>query len=58
MSAEKVKLLVLAGLSANVVSIAPALAGTPVPAPILGAGLPALALLAGGYWLIRRILDR
>ncbi len=34
---------------------APALAGTPVPGPLIGAGLPALALFAGGYWLIRRM---
>lgn len=34
---------------------APALAGTPVPGPVIGAGLPALALFAGGYWLIRRM---
>jgi hypothetical protein len=32
----------------------PALAGFPVPGPVLGAGLPALAIVAGGYWLIRR----
>ncbi|HEX8655030.1 MAG TPA: hypothetical protein VF693_07395 [Allosphingosinicella sp.] len=32
----------------------PALAGFPVPGPVLGAGLPALALIAGGYYLIRR----
>jgi lipopolysaccharide export LptBFGC system permease protein LptF len=36
-------------------SIEPALAGVPVPAPIIGAGLPALAVLAGGYWLIRKV---
>jgi lipopolysaccharide export LptBFGC system permease protein LptF len=39
-------------------STGPALAGTPVPAPIIGAGLPALAILAGGYWLIRKIRER
>ena len=33
----------------------PAFAGiTPVPAPLIGAGLPALAIFAGGYMLIRR----
>ncbi|HMJ92695.1 MAG TPA: hypothetical protein VK472_01210 [Allosphingosinicella sp.] len=33
----------------------PALAGiTPVPGPVIGAGLPALALFGAGYWLIRR----
>ena len=30
----------------------------PVPAPLLGAGLPALAILAGGYWLIRKFRER
>lgn len=32
----------------------PAFAGFPVPGPVLGAGLPALAVIAGGYYLIRR----
>jgi hypothetical protein len=38
-------------------SIEPALAAvkTPVPAPLIGAGLPAMAVLAGGYWLIRKL---
>jgi hypothetical protein len=27
----------------------------PVPAPIIGAGLPALAVLGGGYWLVRKL---
>ena len=42
-------------------SIEPALAGpppTPVPAPLLGAGAPVLAILAGGYWLIRKFRGR
>jgi lipopolysaccharide export LptBFGC system permease protein LptF len=39
-------------------SIEPALAGAPVPAPLVGAGLPALAMLAGGYWLIRKFRQR
>ena len=25
------------------------------PAPIVGAGLPALAVLGGGYWLIKKL---
>jgi hypothetical protein len=29
-----------------------------VPAPIVGAGLPALAVVAGGYWLLRRVRGR
>ncbi len=28
------------------------------PAPIVGAGLPALAILGGGYWLIRKLRQR
>jgi hypothetical protein len=37
--------------------IEPAFAGPGqvVPGPIIGAGLPALAVLGGGYWLIRRL---
>jgi hypothetical protein len=40
-----------------VASIEPALAGfkVPVPAPLIGAGLPAMAVLAGGYWLVRKL---
>jgi hypothetical protein len=33
----------------------PAIAGTFVPGPVLGAGAPALVGIAGGYWLIRRL---
>jgi hypothetical protein len=29
-----------------------------VPAPVVAAGLPALAILAGGYWLIRKVRGR
>ena len=36
-------------------TIQSAFAGTPVPAPIIGAGLPALAILGGGYWLMRKL---
>jgi len=48
----------LSALSAAVLIAAtvPALAGSPVPAPILGAGLPGLALLGaagGGYLLLK-----
>jgi len=40
-----------------VASIEPAFAGlkVPVPAPLIGAGLPAMAVLAGGYWLVRKL---
>jgi hypothetical protein len=44
-------LLALASLAA----VDPAIAGiTPAPGPMIGAGLPALALFGAGYWLIRR----
>ena len=37
----------------------PALAANaPVPAPVIGAGLPALAILAGGFWLVLKIRQR
>jgi hypothetical protein len=45
-------------LSVIAASIEPALAqDAPValPAPIVGAGLPVLAVLGGGYWLIRKL---
>jgi hypothetical protein len=44
-------------LGAITASIEPALAGlkTQVPAPLIGAGLPAMAVLAGGYWLVRKL---
>lgn len=43
---------------AAVVAIEPAIAGTAIPAPVLGLGAPVLALFAGGYWLIRRRRSR
>jgi len=39
-------------------TIQSAFAGTSVPAPIVGAGLPALAVLGGGYWLVRKLRGR
>ena len=36
----------------------PAFANVAVPAPLIGAGLPALAILGGGYWLVRKIRQR
>ena len=30
----------------------------PVPAPIVGAGLPALVILGGGYWLVKKLRER
>jgi hypothetical protein len=38
--------------------VEPAYAQKQVPAPIIGAGLPAIAVLAGGYWLIRKLRER
>ena len=39
----------------SLVATDPALAGiTPVPGPLIGAGLPALAVFGAGYWLIRK----
>jgi hypothetical protein len=57
MLATKVNLFApVAALIIAAVSIEPAFAGTAnVPAPILGAGLPAFAVLGGGYWLIRKL---
>jgi hypothetical protein len=47
------RLSAAAGLFAAVATDA-ALAGLPVPGPMIGAGAPALAVFAAGYWLIRR----
>ena len=59
MFAPKLKLVAFAVLATTALSIEPAAAGSAtVPAPIVGAGLPALALLACGYWVIRKVLGR
>jgi hypothetical protein len=50
--------LAFAVLGVIATSIESALAGTSVPAPVIGAGLPVLAILGGGYWLIRKIRGR
>ena len=51
--------LAFAVLGVTAASIEPALAGlVSVPAPVIGAGLPALAILGGGYWLIRKFRQR
>jgi hypothetical protein len=47
----------LAVLGVIVASMEPAFA-IPVPAPIVGAGLPAFAVLGGGYWLIKKLCGR
>jgi hypothetical protein len=49
--------LAFAALGVIISSIEPALAGSPVPAPIVGAGLPVLAVLGGGYWLIKKLRE-
>lgn len=44
-------------LALAVLTAGPALAGSVgpgAPAPLVGAGIPALAAFAGGYWAIRR----
>lgn len=37
---------------------APVFAGDPAPGPVVGAGLPALAAIGAGYWLIRKRRQR
>ena len=38
--------------------VEPALATVDVPAPIVGAGLPALIILGGAYWIGRKFFGR
>jgi hypothetical protein len=46
-------------LGVMIALIGPALAGpVSVPGPIIGAGLPALAILGGGYWLVKKLRGR
>jgi hypothetical protein len=49
---------VFALLGVTAALIEPALAKPAVPGPIVGAGLPALAVLAGGFWLVRKVRGR
>jgi lipopolysaccharide export LptBFGC system permease protein LptF len=49
--------IVVPVMSVIIASIQPALAGAQVPAPVIGAGLPAIVILAGGYWLIRKLRE-
>ena len=53
----KLKLEILVPvLGIIIATIEPAFASiSPVPAPIIGAGLPALAVLGGGYWLVKKL---
>jgi hypothetical protein len=57
-----VALFAFALLGAITALIEPALAGgaspAAVPGPIIGAGLPALAILGGGYWLVKKLRQR
>jgi hypothetical protein len=42
-------------LLASTIALDPALAGVvPTPGPLIGAGAPALAVFAAGYWLISK----
>jgi lipopolysaccharide export LptBFGC system permease protein LptF len=51
--------VVALGMALSLVGSAFAQAGpVSVPAPLIGAGLPALAILGGGYWLVRKLRQR
>jgi uncharacterized membrane protein len=55
----KTFVLVVVALGMALSIVEPAFATpTAVPAPLIGAGLPALAILGGGYWLIRKLRQR
>lgn len=49
---------VAAGATLAMVWASPALAGNPVPGPVLAAGAPALGLFAAGYYLVRKYSAR
>ena len=54
-------IVVLAALSTVLSSVEPACADVSVPGPLVGAGLPGLAVLGGVYgaiWLTRRLRGR
>jgi hypothetical protein len=54
-------IVVLAALSTALNLVEPAFAGTIVPGPLVGAGLPGLAVLGGVYgaiWLTRKLRGR
>lgn len=44
--------------SVIVFTASPAWAGLPIPAPVAGVGIGALAVLAAGYVALRRRIDR
>jgi hypothetical protein len=52
--------IIVSVLSVTIALIEPAFAGgaSAVPAPIIGAGLPVLAVLGGGYWLVKKLRER
>jgi hypothetical protein len=56
----KLKLnIVVPVLGLVIATIEPAFAqAAAVPGPLVGAGLPALAVLGGGYWLIKKLRER
>ena len=55
---RKTFVLAVVALGMALSLVEPAFATAPVPAPLIGAGLPALAILGGGYWLVRKIRQR
>jgi hypothetical protein len=57
MFTTRLKLLVPV-LGIVIALIQPAFSQVAIPGPIIGAGLPALAILGGGYWLIKRFRER
>ena len=58
MSAENI-VRTAGALAAAVFAASPAFAGDiPIPAPLLGAGAPALVLIGGAYYLARKLRRR
>ena len=49
---------VLLAVGASFALVGPALAGNPVPGPLVGAGLPVLIVLAGAYLVVRAVQKR
>jgi hypothetical protein len=45
-------------VSAHIPGAEPSIVLAAVPGPIVGAGLPALAILSVGYWLIKKFRER